>query len=57
MDFFPSSIRTVSCEDDIRFHQDMSAKEQRYKENWSPSILADFHWMAMKDATDAASKR
>ena len=40
-----------------QFHQDMSVMDRRYKEKWSPSVLAEFFWKVMRDASLTAFKQ
>jgi hypothetical protein len=40
LDFFPPKCGAVSDEHGERFHQDISAMEQRYKSTWSAAMLA-----------------
>ncbi|KDR12357.1 hypothetical protein L798_13781, partial [Zootermopsis nevadensis] len=49
LDFFPSNFGAVSDEHGERFHQDISAMEQRYKSKWSAAMLADYCWMVKRD--------
>ncbi|KDR23684.1 hypothetical protein L798_11159, partial [Zootermopsis nevadensis] len=42
LDFFPSNCGAVSDDHGERFHQDISAIEQRYNRIWSAAMLADF---------------
>ncbi|KDR22417.1 hypothetical protein L798_02510, partial [Zootermopsis nevadensis] len=49
LDFFPSNCGAFSDEHGERFHQDISAMEQRYKIKWSAAMLADYCWMVKRD--------
>jgi len=48
--FFPENCGSVSDEHGERFHQNFAAMEGRYKEKWSPSMLADYCWTVMRDS-------
>ena len=56
LDFFPPNCGAVSDDHGEQFHQDVSAMEKRHQENWGPSMLADFCWMATWDALLTAHK-
>ncbi|KDR17502.1 hypothetical protein L798_08033, partial [Zootermopsis nevadensis] len=45
LDFFLSNCGAVSDEHGERFHQDISAMEQRNKSKWSAAMLAFLFWM------------
>ena len=42
LDFFAENLGDVSSEHDERFHQDISVMKRRFKEKWSPRMLADY---------------
>jgi len=49
LDFFPLNCGGVSDEHGERFHQDISAMEQRYKGKCSAATLGDYCWMMKRD--------
>ncbi|KDR12837.1 hypothetical protein L798_13260, partial [Zootermopsis nevadensis] len=49
LDFFPSNCGAVSDEHGERFHQDISAMEQKYKSKWSAAMLVDYCWMVKRN--------
>jgi len=48
LDFFPENYGSVSDEHGERFHEDIATVEGRYKEKWSPSMIADYCWTLMR---------
>jgi hypothetical protein len=64
MHFFHSHLGSfpVDCGAQIdehgeRFHQDISAMENRYKSEWSAAMLADYCWTVKRDAPEIQYKR
>ena len=55
LDFFPPNLGDVS--NDKRFHQDISAMENRYQGKWNLSMLADYCWTLKRDNQGARYKR
>ncbi|XP_028980350.1 uncharacterized protein LOC105007229 isoform X2 [Esox lucius] len=51
-DFFPPSCGAVSDEHGERFHQDISAMEQRYQGHWNEAILMDYCWSVCRNAPE-----
>ncbi|KDR20730.1 hypothetical protein L798_04691, partial [Zootermopsis nevadensis] len=49
LDFVQSNCGALSDEHGERFHQDISAMEQRYKSKWSAAILAYYCSMVKRD--------
>lgn len=48
-DFFPENIGAVSDEQGERFHQDISAMEERYKGKDSLSMIGNYLWSMSRD--------
>ena len=44
LDQFPDNLGDHSDEQGERFHQDLKVMEDRYKERWDSSMLADHCW-------------
>lgn len=57
LDFFPENLGDVSDEHGERFHQDISAIEQRYQGQWTTNMLADYCWTLKRDVPDAKYSR
>lgn len=57
LDFFPENLGDVSDEHGERFHQDISAIEQRYQGQWTTKMLADYCWTIKRDVPDAKYRR
>jgi hypothetical protein len=57
LDFFPENCGSVRGEHGVRFHQDIAAMEGRYKEKWTPSMLADYCWTLMRDSPNSTFNR
>ena len=57
LDFFPSNFGDVSDEHGERFHQDIATMEKRYQGKWTTTMLADYCWTLIRDATDVNYKR
>lgn len=55
--FFPANIGDVSDEHGERFHQDISKMEKRYQGKWNPSMLGDYCWTLIHEASDSDYKR
>jgi hypothetical protein len=53
----PVNCGAVSDEHSERFHQDISAIENRYKGKCSAVMLADYCWTAKSDAPEIQYKR
>jgi hypothetical protein len=47
LDIFSDTLGTVSDKHRERFHQDISALEKRYQEQWSARMLSDYCWTLM----------
>ena len=56
-DFFPENCSSVSDEQSECLHQDIAAMEGRYKGKWSPSMLADYCWILMRDSPNSMFNR
>jgi hypothetical protein len=50
LDSFLVNCGAVPDEHGQHFHQDISAKENRYKVRWSAAMLANYCWMVKRDA-------
>ena len=57
LDFFPPNLGDVSDEHGERFHQDIATMEKRYQGRWTPTMLADYCWSLIRDATSISYKR
>lgn len=57
LDFFPENLGAVSDEHGERFHQDISAMENRYQGKWSASLLADYCWTLLRDTPETKYRR
>jgi hypothetical protein len=57
LDSFPVNCGAVSDEHGERFHQDISAMENRNKGKWSAAMLADYCWTVKRDAPDIQYRR
>lgn len=57
LDFFPSNLGDVSDEHGERFHQDIATMEKRYQGKWTTTMLADYCWSLIRDATHVSYKR
>jgi hypothetical protein len=44
LDFFPPKLGAVSDEREERFHQNISATEEKYAQKSSQNMLADYCW-------------
>ncbi|GBO34126.1 hypothetical protein AVEN_215873-1 [Araneus ventricosus] len=55
--FFPCNCGQVSDEHGERFHQDIDNMEKQYQGNWSESMLADYCWTLIRDASHVHHKR
>jgi len=51
--FFPENCGSMSDEHGERFHQDITAMEGRHKGKWSPSVLADYWWILMRESPNS----
>jgi DNA gyrase/topoisomerase IV subunit B len=50
LNFFLENCGSVSDKHGERFHQDIAAREGRYKGKWRASMLADYCWTLMCDS-------
>jgi hypothetical protein len=57
LDSFPVNCGAASDEHGERFHQDVSAMENRYKGKWSAAMLVDYCWTVKRDAPEIQCKR
>ena len=57
LDSFPANCGAVSDEHGERFHQDISAMENRYKGKLSAAMLADYCWAVKRDVPEIQYKR
>jgi hypothetical protein len=57
LDSFPVICGAVCDEHGERFHQDISAMENRYKGKGSAAMLADYCWRVRKVATEIQHTR
>jgi hypothetical protein len=55
-DSFPVDCGAISDEHGERFHQDISAMENRYKGKWSAAMLDDYCWMVKRDVPEIQYK-
>jgi len=57
LDFFPENCGSASGEHGEGFHQDIAEVEGRYNGKWSPSMLADYCWILMRDSSNSTFSR
>jgi hypothetical protein len=57
LDFFPDNLGAVSDEHGERFHQDIAKMEKRYQGKWNPSMLGDYCWTLIREASYSDYKR
>jgi len=49
LDFFPSNLGAVSDEHGERFHHDLMVMENRYHNESTTNMLADYCWTILRD--------
>jgi len=57
LDFFRENLGEVSDVHGEKFHQDILAKEKRYQDKWTSSMLADYCWTLKRDVPEANYRR
>jgi hypothetical protein len=56
LDFCPANLGDVSDEHGERLHQDIARMEKRYEGKWNPSMLGDYCWTLIREASDSDYK-
>jgi len=56
LDFFPPNLGDVSNKHGEKFHQDIATMGKRYQGRWTPTMLADYCWSLIREATDVKYK-
>ena len=57
LDFFPENNADVNDEHGERFPQDIRIIEDRYQENVSPTMMADFWWSLQRDCDETYRRK
>ena len=57
MDRFPEKLRSMSDEQEERFHQDLKEMETRYQGRWDTVMMADYGWNLKRDHPAAEHSR
>ena len=57
LDFFPPNLGAVNYEHGERFHQDLMVMENRYDNEWTTNMPADYGWTILRDNEQYSFKR